>query len=77
MIVLIHHVDLCIWGGIPRPRVHDLEGKPPQGKLVGIEPKYGLLAPIMIWDKTLMHLQHVMEDDDITWKDNSSATKIV
>lgn len=32
-------VDLCSLGGTPSPRVHSLEGKAPQGKLVGLEPK--------------------------------------
>ena len=40
-------VDLCGLGSTPNPRVQGLEGKAPQGSLVGLEPKYGVLHPIV------------------------------
>ena len=38
-------VDLCSLGGTPSPRVQGLEDKAPQGQLVGLEPKCGVLHP--------------------------------
>ena len=70
-------VDLCSLGGTPSPRVQGLEDKPPQGQLVGLEPKYGVLASTEIWDKTLMDLHHVIDGDDNAWKDDSNTMKIV
>ena len=49
-------VYFCSLGGTPSLRVQGLEGKVPQGNLVDLEPKYGFMAPIKIWDKTLMDL---------------------
>jgi len=40
-------VDLSSLGGAPSPRVQGLERKAPQGSLVCLEPKYGVLHPIM------------------------------
>ena len=40
-------VDLCSLGGTPSPRVQGLEGKAPQGQLVGLEHKCGVLHPIV------------------------------
>jgi len=40
-------VYLCILGGTPSPRVQGLVGKAPQGNLVGLERKYGVLEHIM------------------------------
>ena len=38
-------VDLGSLGGTPNPRVRGLEGKAPQGSLMGLEPKRGVLHP--------------------------------
>jgi len=70
-------VDLCSLGGTPSPRVQGLEDKAPQGQLVGLEPKYEVLAPIVFWGKTLMDSQHVMDEDDSTRNDDSNASKII
>ena len=58
-------------------KLQGLEGKSPQGQLVALEPKCGILAPIEIWDKTMMDLRHVMDEDDSAWKDDSNTMKII
>lgn len=45
--MLRYIVDLCSLGGASSPRVQGLEGKAPEGSLVGLEPKYGVLHQIM------------------------------
>jgi len=44
-------VELCSLGGNPSHRVQGLEEKVPQVQLVGLETKYGVLAPIVFLGK--------------------------
>lgn len=58
-------------------RVWTLQDKARQGQLMGLEPKYGVLTPIVFWGKTMMDSWHMMDEDDSAWKDDSNASKII
>jgi len=54
-----------------------LDSKAPQGQLVDLEAKYGVLAPIVFWGKTMMDSRHVTDEDDSARKEDSNVSKIV
>ena len=70
-------VELCNLGGTSSPRVRGLEDKVPQGQLVGLEPKCGILAPNEFWDTTKKKTRHMIDKDDSARRYDSNASKIV